>query len=257
MKKYVHIALVLICILLISSVNAQVVRPLSDADKAALEGIIVEQYHVYDAAEALDTTGGALPKGAVTYRIYVDMKPGYTLQAVYGVNEHPLTIKTTTSFYNNVKSGQGTADYVNSKDVIGSTAAFDSWLTMGAANTSYMGIPKADDTDGSVLKIASLSKADGLTAAKIKPVTYFGIIPRFFNTYNTANTFTTNNGSWAIFGGIQGATPENRVLIAQLTTEGTLSFELNVQIGTPTGGNINYVAKNAQKEEIVSAALTK
>ena len=62
--------------------------------------------------------------------------------------------------------------------------------------------------------------------------------------------FFTDNGSWAIFGGIKGPTEENRVLIAQLATDGELSFELNIQMGTPTGASINYVAKNPQGTEI-------
>jgi len=252
-----------ICSLLIilgacsGKLSAQVAKPLTDADKAALEGIIVEKYHVYDAKEKLDTTGGALPKGAVTYRIYVDLKPGYSLQAVYGVANHPLYIKTTTQFYNNNEYGQGTADYVKSAKIKGSTAALDSWLTMGAASDKYMGIPKAEDKDGSVLGIASLEKADGLIAMQVKPITYFGVIPNFFNRTNTANTFSTSDGSWAIFGGMKGATDENKILIAQLTTDGELSYELNLQVGTPAGSNINFVAKAPEGKEIKAEALTK
>lgn len=239
-----------------STAEAQVKRPLSDADKAALEGIIVEKYFVYDGKEKLDTTGGCLPKGAVTYRIFVDLKPGYNLQAVYGVNAHPLFIKTTTYFYNNNEFGQGSADYVKSAKIAGTTAALDSWITIGAACDKYMGVPKAEDKDGSVLKIASLEKADGLVAMQVKPVTYFGAIPNFFNRTNTDGNFNTNNGSWAVFGGAKGATEDNKILIAQLTTDGELSYELNLQVGTPTGGSINYVAKNPEREEIKADALT-
>lgn len=255
MKKYFSTFLIIIvtCI----SVRAQVKRPLSDADKVALEGIIVEQYYVYDSKDQLDTIGGCIPKGSVTYRIYVDMKPGYSLQAVYGVPDHSLYIKTTTQFFNNTQQGQGTGDYVNDRKISNSTAAFDSWLTMGAATKSHYGVLKTDDKDGSILKLKSFATSDGLFAAEIKPVTYFGIIPNFFNTYNTANMFSTNNGSWAIFGGIKGPTEANRVLIAQLTTDGKLSFELNIQVGTPSGASVNYVAKNPENMELKFDSLTK
>ena len=245
-------------VLLISGnrLSAQSPRPITDADKSAVEGIIVEKYYEYNSTDVLDTLGGCLPKGSVTYRIYVDLKPNYNLQAVYGVNEHELFIKTTTQFFNNTNQGQGTGDYIDDTKIIGNTAMFDSYLTLGAANKSYFGIPKADDKDGSILKLNSFASADGLMIGKIKPVTYFGVIPTFFNGYNTANTFYTNNGSWAMFGGIKGPTEDNKILIAQLTTDGTLSFELNIQIGTPTGASVNFVAKNPQKQEIKFEGLT-
>jgi hypothetical protein len=232
------------------SVFSQVKKTISDLDKVALEKIIVEKYYSYDSKDIMDTIGGVLPKGCLVYRIYVDMKPNYTLQAVYGVSEHPLFIKTTTLFFNNTNQGQGSGDYVNDSKIVNNTAAFDSWITMGAATKAHYGILRAEDKDGSILKINSLNSSDGLIASTIKPVTYFGMIPNFFNTYNSSNMFFTDNGSWAIFGGIKGPTEENRVLIAQLATEGELSFELNIQMGTPTGASINYVAKNPQGAEI-------
>ncbi len=237
-------------------IYAQVKRELTEIDKTALEGIIVEKYYEYNSSDELDTLGGCLPKGSVTYRIYVDLKPNYNLQAVYGVSEHELFIKTSTYFFNNSYQGQGTGDYIDDKKIIGSTAIFDSYLTLGAANKSYYGIPKADDKDGSILKLSSFAIADGLMIGKIKPVTYFGVIPNFFNTYNPSGTFSTNNGSWAMFGGIKGPSEENKILIAQVTTDGNLSFELNVQIGTPKGASVNFVAKNPQKQEIKFDGLT-
>ena len=257
-QKYIYAFICFLSIALgTTPLCAQVKRPLTDADKSALEGVEVEKYYTYNPADAMDTLGGCLSKGAVTYRIYIDLKPGYNLQAVYGVLNHPLFIKTSTLFFNNTQYGQGTGDYVDHKKMLGSSASFDSFLTMGAASNSDMGVPKADDKDGSLIKIKSFASADGLMPAKIKPVTYFGIIPNFFNVYNPANTFSTDNGSWAVFGGVTGATESNKILIAQLTTDGVLSYELNIQVGTPSGGSVNYVAKNPQDQEIKFDALTK
>ena len=50
---------------------------------------------------------------------------------------------------------------------------------------------------------------------------------------------------------IKGPTDNNRVLIAQLTTNGKLSFRLNIEIATPNKKNaIKFVAQDAQKTEI-------
>ena len=65
-----------------------------------LENIIVEKYYVSNAADATGSIG-TLPAGSVTYRVYVDMLPGYEFQAAYGINTHVLKISTTTSFFNN------------------------------------------------------------------------------------------------------------------------------------------------------------
>ena len=62
-----------------------------------LEGIIVEKYYISNENDkAVDGDGGELPNNSVTYRVYVDMLPGYIFQAAYGVPEHELKISTTT-----------------------------------------------------------------------------------------------------------------------------------------------------------------
>ncbi len=238
------------------SAEAQAKKEITEADKLALEGVIVEKYYSYDAKDVLDTAGGALPEGAVTYRIYVDMKPDYKLQAVYGVTNHELFIKTTTTFFNNTQSGDISGDKIDDKKITNSTAAFDSWITIGAATDEHNGIMKVEDTDGSIIKSNAMAKADGLIASKIKPITFFGFDLKFFNNPSGASSFSGNNGSWAVFGSMKGATNENKVLIAQLTTSGKLSFELNLQIGTPNGATLNYVAKNPEGKEIKFEGLT-
>ena len=53
-------------------------------DTAALEDILVETYYVCDANDAGDVDGGpGLVAGAVVYRIYADLKPGYIVQTIY------------------------------------------------------------------------------------------------------------------------------------------------------------------------------
>ena len=185
------------------------------------------------------------------------MKPGYTMQAVYGLPMHVLRIATTTEFFNNKDGGSQTGDMINEKKINDNTVALDSWLAMGGATKSHFGILKSEDKDGSIMKRGSLNKTDGLVASKKVPlVTYFGLDLLFFDKANHSSAFTADNGSWAIFGGVKGPTDDNKVLIAQLTTNGKLSFELNLQIGTPTGGSVQFVAKNPEGAEIFFKGLT-
>lgn len=241
-----------------------------------LEGIIVEKYYVSDEADAKITEGGYLKPGSVTYRIYVDMKPKYSLQAVYGISGHPLKINTSTYFFNNSINGGVTANDVSRLKLDQHTTMLDSWVSVGAGSDADYGIMKSDDTYNSftnkngILKndnaIAGipLTKYDGLLAATPqRVVSFFGIektdLEIFNNTTDTSargQSFSTENGSWASFGGAYGIDSTNKVLIAQFTTDGQLSFELNLQLGTPFGGTENYYAKNPQGSELQLPDLT-
>lgn len=224
-----------------------------DTDAQGLENIIVENYHTSNANDVGDTTIGILPEGSITYRIFVDMKPGYSLQAIYGVPDHELRIETTTSFFNH-KDGAKNGDQINDKKINDNTMALDSWLSMGAATKFHYGILKSEDPDGSILRRASLEKSDGLISGKENPqnIIVFGLFnTSCFENEGTGSVFSTNNGSLASLGGVKGPLADsNRVLIAQLTTNGTLSFEINIQLGTPSGETEQYVAKNPEGSEI-------
>ena len=219
-------------------------------DSLALEDVIVEKYYIADSTDYADTTGSILPQGSVTYRIFIKMKPGYSLQLVYGNQKHELYIKTTTIFYNNQECAALTGFNIDPRKINKNTIALDSWITMGAATRLHTGILKSEDRDGSIISRASLTKADGLTKGELPNFKIFNLDLNFFNDPKNASVFSTNNGGWAAPGGVKGPTNENQVLIAQLTTNGKLSFELNVQIGTPTSGYIQFVSKNAGGSEI-------
>jgi len=116
-----------------------------------LEDIIVETYYVSDANDATDTDGGSLAEGSVTYRVFVNMLPGFELQAIYGNANHELFLETTTEFFNNEDRGEETGDVINDTRLDENTVALDSWLTLGAASDEHIGVPKALDTDGSIV----------------------------------------------------------------------------------------------------------
>lgn len=258
---------------------ALLITPVITQAQNGLENIIVEKYYI---AEPNDTNanmdGGVLPLGSVTYRIYADMLPGYKFQAVYGVPGHEMRIQTTTLFFNNEDRGSTTPTF-SKTNARNNTVMLDSWLSVGAACAGNFGVLK-DDDDGVATIVNNSSpmvlqgtnplagiplvQEDGIiavTGRTPEPVTDVGISAEIavFNDQNDGTNgpvFATSNGSWASLNGSVGAdTVDNKVLIAQITTDGILCFSLNMQIGTPNGGVENYVADSAVANEILFAPL--
>ncbi len=262
-------------ILLITSILFSFYSSVYSQTLHGLEKIIVEKYYVSDSADSKTNSAGYLPVGSVTYRIFVDLLPAYRLQAVYGVPGHPIQIATTTSFFNNEEYGAAIANFISSDKLTDNTLMLDSWLSVGAAAENYMAIMKSDDTSKPLINSGwhlhnsdslagiPLSMRDGMfPRSPVSVVTLFGIDSSLLSVFGKTNKngngqkFSTDNGSWASFGGAVGVHPMNRVLIAQLTTNGELSFKLNIQIGTPDGKVENYVAENSVVNEILFPGLT-
>lgn len=261
MKKILlYIAGAIIGTFIGTSVNAQ----------NGLENIIVEKYYVSNAADAA-ASSGTLPTGSVTYRFYADLLPGYKLQAVYGVNNHPLKFVTTTSFFNNEDNGATTPSFTfaHAGD---NTTMLDSWLSVGAACNGYFGVMKTEDNgvnnvvnSNSILanNDASagipLTTQDGLLAGAPQAVQFVGLTTQldvFDATSQVGGSFITSNGSIASLNGSTGPTATNRVLIAQITTDGILSYELNLQVISSTNAVQNFVALNPTGSEISISSLS-
>lgn len=251
---------------------------ISLAQGQGLEGVIVETYYISDANDATDTDGGSLPEGSVTYRVFMDLAEGYELQAVFGNEAHTLNIGTSTTFFNNEDRGEQTGDAIPENRLDENTVALDSWLGMSGASGIHLGVPKAMDTDGSIvggtnndggsegvadglmvnqdpLAGIPLTTADGLIEGDVPTVTVVGLDLAMFGDENDGPLFTSNGGAWSVLEGVQGPTDDNIVLVAQLTTDGDLSFELNIQLGTPDGGTEQFVASNASGDETFFNAL--
>lgn len=242
-----------------------------------LEDVIIERYYVSEANDTLaNGVGGILPVGSVTYRIYLDMLPGYKFQVAYGVANHEMRIETSTLFFNNEDRGSTTPNFT-AINAAKNTVMLDSWLSCGAACVGRMGILKAED-DGvnnivntfvpQVLQNTDpivgipLTIQDGLILATPEPFTELGItneIAVFDNQNDGTNgpVFSTFNGSWSALNGASGPDSlTNKVLIAQITTDGNFCFKLNVQLRTPTPGIVeNYVWSNPTGSEILFPAL--
>ncbi|MFM7105602.1 MAG: hypothetical protein ACKOW8_08765, partial [Flavobacteriales bacterium] len=66
-----------------------------------LEGILLEKfYEVNEKDRSVQHLSGVIDEGAVTWRIFLDLEPGYRFQAAYGTTEHPLEFKSTALIYN-------------------------------------------------------------------------------------------------------------------------------------------------------------
>jgi hypothetical protein len=239
-----------------------------------LENIIVEKYYVSNANDTNSRSlSGFLPIGSTTYRIYLDLLPEYRFHAAYGTANHELRIETTTLFFNNEDVGNNIPNVIPRRTLKKHTTMLDSWLSAGGAAEGYFGVLKTEDDsletimhEKSFLQNKNktfgipLTERDGLIAASDVPwPTFFGIdsiVPIFFNS-TKGSLFSTHNGAWGCLGGSIGidSLTHNRILIAQLTTNGDLSFELNIQIGKKGSPPENYVARNATGKEIMLPSL--
>jgi hypothetical protein len=243
----------------------------------------VEIYYVADDLDIADSASGdPLEEGAVTYRIYVDMKEGYKMQMLYGLDNHPLEIKSTKKFHNQQYAGRPVGSDIGAAILKRNIMALDSWITIGSASNEHMGVLKSLDTDGSILggskndggsQEASsgllinkdpkagipLTEADGLLRCDSLPA----VQPVFFQLYNAKifddkdnrGEFVLNDAVWAVLEGVAGPTPENQVLVAQITTAGELSYKLNFQLIAPYKGVERFFAENPDEIDFTHPSL--
>jgi chitodextrinase len=244
-----------------------------------LERVIVEKYYISNQADSVNSLGN-LPAGSVTYRIYVDMLPGYNFQYAYGDVNHELRFETTTSFFNNEDRGATSPDNITFAQAKANSLMLDSWISAGAACKGYFGVQKSKDNGINTIVNADgilanndplagipLTQQDGMvlatTSPKLMAVTSLGIDNTILQYLDVSNTtvkgqvLSANDGGWAALGGSVGPDADNIVLIAQLTTNGTFSYKLNLQIGKPdpTADPELYVVDNPIGTELSIASL--
>jgi len=251
---------------------------ISSAQKG-LEGIYVETYYISDEKDSTDILSGQhLNQGSVTYRIFADLAPEYKLQMVYGTEGHPMSISTTTTFFNNYRGGFGKGNDISKAKLKEHTVAIDSWVTAGAASSSYHAIPKNLDPDSSVIggknndggssRISGgllvnddpkagipLTKKDGLVEMPAPKVIFYNLEPKVFVKRDNQGLFYTEDGVYGVLEGVSGFTPENMIILAQITTDGELAFELNLQLLAPYGGVERFVARNPDGSEFTHPEL--
>jgi hypothetical protein len=244
-----------------------------------LEGIFVETYYISDSRDSTDILSGQhLPEGSITYRIYADLAPDYKLQMVYGTEGHALSISTTTNFFNNYRGGFGKGNYISRVKLGEHTVPIDSWVTVGACSQHHHAVPKHLDPDTSVVggkyndggsaRIEGgllvnadqkagipLTEKDGYVELPAPKVIFYNLEPEVFVKRQNEGLFYTEDGVFGVLEGVRGVTEENMVLLAQITTNGELAFELNLQLLAPYGGVERFVAKNPDGSEFTHPEL--
>ena len=157
-----------------------------------------------------DVLGQNTVIGMTTYRVWAEFSdPTEQLVAVFGFDSIPLSIETSTNFYQN-PLGSNLASGINPVLYpVDSLLAFDSWLTVGGEDNTA-------DVNSIGLDFASFESGGSVIADDI------------------------NGGSVFIYPDLEPkAFPDaaGRVLIAQLTTDGEVNLTVNPQTRTDDGGN--------------------
>jgi hypothetical protein len=244
----------------------------------ALEGIIVEKYYVSTKKDnAKKNMSGELADGSITYRIYVDMAPGCHFIMAYGAPNHPLEINSTELIFNHAENGAEHPLRIPERTYKKNITALDSWITIGPAGENYMGVLKESDSFkdfGMVVPFEkgfllsdkkemgyTLQERDGfLRSEQIPNITLYNIDTNVnvLRMETKGKSFRTENGAWACMGkGACGVDSlgSNTILIAQITTKGKLSYELNLMLRKADGSIVNYVAKDPVENEVLHKSL--
>ena len=251
---------------------------------AQLEKVILEKYYVSDANDSTDIDGGGVPVGSTTYRIYLDLKPGTVLKRIYGDENHPFSISSSEVFFNNILDGETFGkDFIKGR-YFENTVALDTWLTLGQTAKQgtkyYYGILKDQDTDGSFVGgtnndggsavVATgllinedttsfgrpLTEADGMDTLNSAPNSWLnsGILDllsgddsTMFGRLVPQSGFESNNFHLSCSGVSGTVADSNQVIIAQLTTLGELTFNINITVEEMVNGIltlVNYVSSD-------------
>src|SRR5690606_7055932 len=142
------------------------------------------------------------------------LKAGYKLITVGGFPGHDISFSSTTTFFYNDDRGEAWAADINEIHLNKNSVAIDSWLTIGAASDAHWGVPKDEDTDGSILTgndggstgtpmlvntdpLAGipLTQADGLLAGTPPGILSVGTAPTIFNDIN-GSSYSSDNFAW-------------------------------------------------------------
>lgn len=257
-----------------------------------LDGIVVEKYYKANAADhAADSD---IPEGAVTYRIYADLKEDWHILSVYAdlaKNQRMIFETTATNgFFNEATSGSAShfgAD-IRYSDLDEGVLMLDSWITLGAAarrlttpspnGTNYFGIPKTLDdglnqivvTGGAMQNTSGyppppVNVQDGYLTVTTKSTIVPGTaglnsLISMLDGSSTNNSVTLTDAAWfngdPVANQVMGATSDNMVLLGQFTTEGVFHFALNFVIKKLSDGTVeNHVWENPGIGEFLNADL--
>ena len=176
----------------------------------------------------IESLTDATAQGTV-YRFYVEANdPSDKISAVFGNDQMPLVFNTPNGIYNDPFNSSWNASGINSA-LFGffPDLAYDSFATIGLDGPSAM-VPGAEDP--SLVEDASLSPT----------------VSGYFQAGGTElNVNTLTGASWYVLTTAANALPDSdgRWLIAQITTDGSISGTINYLI-FPLGEGANQIQKS-------------
>ncbi len=209
-----------------------------------LVNVLVEQIPVSATVQAADPN---LNANSVTYRVFVQMEPGYAISTVQGLFANPLLFKTSTQFYNNEDGDVN--PLFRPIPTMDEALYYDSWITIGAygkqAASSQL-VPLSEDISDGVQDGIVLGAVTNATA--LDPATDFELIWGYemgpSADFGTPG-YDPENVIYYAAGGVPGITASNSVCIGQWTTDGDFTFELGFQLIPTSGDAVNYVYRDA------------
>lgn len=261
-----------------------------------LKNVMLEKYYIPNADDFTDTTGGrTIEPGSTTWRVYVQVEPGSRITKIYGDQYHPLIFSSTADFYNNNDRPSANFGYKLKTSWFedNPTLALDSWITIGYATDTRKGVLKTIDPDGDQIAGTNnlggtaqlpsgllagtdssmgvlLTTADGLVTAPLASgftalgfSDFSGNDTTVFGADSIGSTFYCTGCALQQNTGINGPVVDsNKVLVAQFTTSGEISFKLNLTLLEPDGNGgtklVSYVATDDTllNNEVVSPLLS-
>jgi len=171
---------------------------------ALLMGFGASATNVELVVEAVDN-GGLVPGN--TYRVYAVLPTAqHSLHAIFAANEHVLNVATTGTFFQHQYGSSTTTTLSEAGLMITPSLAFDSWVTVGAESSA----------NNNLFDI--------------------GID---FTDFLAGNELVATDGAWFVVPtDVQAAAAVgNKVLLMQLTTDGTATGILNLQGRLTTEGS--------------------
>lgn len=171
---------------------------------ALLMGFGAAASNVELVVEAVDN-GGLVPGN--TFRVYAVLPSAqHSLHAVFAAEEHVLNVATTGDFYQHQYGSSSSLDVNEAIVNLEPALAFDSWVTVGAKN----------------------SENNNLWTIGVD-----------YANFLSGNELSVTDGAWFVVPTDVQAAAEvgNKVLLMQLTTDGTASGILNLQ-GKDANGDI-------------------
>jgi hypothetical protein len=170
---------------------------------ALLMGFGASANNVELVVEAVDN-GGLVPGN--TFRVYAVLPTAqHSLHAIFAAEEHVLNVVTTGSFFQHQYGSSSSLDVNEAMVNIEPSLAFDSWVTVGADNSS----------------------SNNLWTIGVD-----------YTDFLAGNELNVTDGAWFVVPtDVQAAAAVgNKVLLMQLTTDGTATGILNLQGRDSEGG---------------------